>query len=245
MASRKRAVMIGCDRNRPSVAGVVIYTRPGPLVLTRDREDHDVIVQPADQRAAEQAAGEEATRSRRTSCSPCSLRRTACRSELRSAERKGLGDQVDVSEAALRYQERQTATDPAGRSESPRDDRTAAGKRRRISTSRSSRSRGARRCLKAGAISNQDLDQARTNSAVATARVTRRPSRWSPHALRSRSRSRRPNRSRCAAAACSRRSAERRGSAQTTKADVRLAYSEIRAPIAGIVDVAAARAGES
>ena len=33
-------------------------------------------------------------------------------------------------------------------------------------------------------------------------------------------------------------------SAQTTKADVRLAYSEIRAPIAGIVDVAAARAGE-
>jgi HlyD family secretion protein len=34
------------------------------------------------------------------------------------------------------------------------------------------------------------------------------------------------------------------GSAETTKADVRLGYSEIRAPIAGIVDVAAARAGE-
>jgi len=32
--------------------------------------------------------------------------------------------------------------------------------------------------------------------------------------------------------------------AQTTRADVRLGYSEIRAPIAGIVDVLAARAGE-
>ncbi len=158
---------------------------------------------------------------------------------------KGLGDQVEVSEAALRYQEQQTAeqikqaqanlaTNIAQQAEAAANLNIA-----KLSLTRSEA------MLKAGAISNQDLDQARTNSAVATARVdaTTKQVESARAAL-------------ALAQSAAEQIAVRRGglqaaqrgkaaaSAQTTKADVRLAYSEICAPIAGIVDVAAARAGE-
>jgi HlyD family secretion protein len=158
---------------------------------------------------------------------------------------KGLGDQVEVSEAALRYQEQQTAeqikqaqanlaTNIAQQAEAAANLNIA-----KLSLTRSEA------MLKAGAISNQDLDQARTNSAVATARVdaTTKQVESARAAL-------------ALAQSAAEQIAVRRGglqaaqrgkaaaNAQTTKADVRLSYSEIRAPIAGIVDVAAARAGE-
>jgi multidrug resistance efflux pump len=158
---------------------------------------------------------------------------------------KGLGDQVAVSEAELRYQQQQT-TDQIKQAEANLA-ATVAQQREaaanfdiaKLSLSRSEA------MLRAGAISNQDRDQAKTNSDVASARVdaTTKQVESARAAL-------------SLAQSAAEQVAVRRGgvlaaqrgkaaaNAQTTKADVRLAYSEIRAPIAGIVDVAAARAGE-
>ncbi|HEX7435818.1 MAG TPA: HlyD family efflux transporter periplasmic adaptor subunit, partial [Caldimonas sp.] len=158
---------------------------------------------------------------------------------------QGLGNQVDVSAAALRYQEQQTADQikqaqaNVATAIAQQQEATANLDIAKLSLGRSEA------MLKAGAISNQDLDQARTNFAVATARVqaTTKQVESARAAL-------------ALAQSAAEQIAVRRGGllaaqrekaaarAQTTKADVRLAYSEIRAPIAGIVDVAAARAGE-
>ena len=99
--------------------------------------------------------------------------------------------------------------------------------------------------LKAGAVSTRDNDQARTAHEVAKAQLdaTTKQVESSRAAL-------------ALAQSAAEQVAVRRGGllaaqrqkaaaqAQTTKADVRLGYAEIRAPIGGIVDVAAARAGE-
>jgi HlyD family secretion protein len=228
------------------VAGVVIYTRPGPLVLTGIVTTNDVIVSPQISAQLSKLLVKEGDKVEANQLlavlSPDELR--ADQSFAAQSE-KGLGDQVDVSEAALRYQERQTADQirqaEANLAATIAQQQEAAANLNiaKLSLTRSEA------MLKAGAISNQDLDQARTNSAVATARVdaTTKQVESARAAL-------------ALAQSAAEQIAVRRGgvlaaqrgkaaaSAQTTKADVRLAYSEIRAPIAGIVDVAAARAGE-
>jgi multidrug resistance efflux pump len=77
-------------------------------------------------------------------------------------------------------------------------------------------------------ISAQSYDEARTEYAVAKARAD--AAHTEVGARRS--------------ALIAARQERAAAAAQTTRADVRLAYSEIRAPIAGVVDVLAARAGE-
>ena len=77
-------------------------------------------------------------------------------------------------------------------------------------------------------ISAQAYDEARTAYAVAKARAD--AARTEVGARRS--------------ALIAARQEQAAAAAQTTRADVRLAYSEIRAPIAGVVDVLAARMGE-
>jgi len=158
---------------------------------------------------------------------------------------QGLGDQVSVSEASLRYQEQQTAEQikqaEANLAATVAQQQEAAAN---LDIAKLSLTR-ADAMLKAGAISSQDLDQARTNSAVASARVdaTTKQAESARAALAlARSAAEQIAMRRGGLAAAQRGKAAAR--AQTTKADVRLSYSEIRAPIAGIVDVAAARAGE-
>jgi HlyD family secretion protein len=152
---------------------------------------------------------------------------------------------VQVSEAALRYQEQQTANQirqaEANLAATIAQQREATANLdiAKLSLSRS------QALLKAGAISTQDEDQARTARAVAQARAdaTTKQVESSRAAL-------------ALAQSAAEQTAVRRGglfaaqrakaaaTAQTAKADVRLGYAELRAPIAGIVDVAAARAGE-
>jgi HlyD family secretion protein len=79
-----------------------------------------------------------------------------------------------------------------------------------------------------GGITTEALDQARTTVDVAEARAE--------------AASRRVAAARSALAAA--RQQRDAAAAQSTKADVRLAYTEVRAPVAGIVDVRAAREGE-
>jgi multidrug resistance efflux pump len=246
MASRKRAVTIGAIVIVPVVVAVVIFTRPGQLVLTGIVTTNDVIVSPQVSAQLTRLLVKEGDKVDANQLlavlSPDELR--ADRTFAAQSE-QGLGDQVQVSEAALRYQERQTA-DQIRQAEA--NVATAIAQQQEaaanLSIAKLSLSRS-EAMLQAGAISNQDLDQARTNSAVASARVdaTAKQVESARAAL-------------ALAQSAAEQIAVRRGgvlaaqrgkaaaSAQTTKADVRLGYSEIRAPIAGIVDVAAARAGE-
>ncbi len=244
MALNKRAIVGGVIV--VGIIAAVIITRPGPLVLTGIVTTNDVIVSPQVTAQLSKLLVKEGDKVEANQLlavlSPDELRADQA---YAAQSEKGLGDQVAVSEAALRYQEQQTAeqikqaqanlaTNIAQQAEAAANLNIA-----KLSLTRSEA------MLKAGAISNQDLDQARTNAAVATARVdaTTKQVESARAAL-------------ALAQSAAEQIAVRRGglqaaqrgkaaaSAQTTKADVRLSYSEIRAPIAGIVDVAAARAGE-
>ena len=99
--------------------------------------------------------------------------------------------------------------------------------------------------LHVGAVSSQQVDSARTGYTVALARFdassrqveAQRAALAMAHAAEDQVLAKR-------SALAGARQAQAAAQAQTRKADVRLAYTELRAPIAGIIDVRAARAGE-
>src|SRR5579884_3023809 len=157
----------------------------------------------------------------------------------------GLSSQVQESEAALRYQERQTE-DQISQAEATlaaivaqQAEATAELENARITFERT------RALSNQGVAPVQQLDQTRTSYDAAKAHLD---------ALNKQVEAQK------AAVLLARANAEqvsvRQGQlaanehqraavvAQRTKADVRLSYSEVRAPIAGIVDVRAARSGE-
>jgi multidrug resistance efflux pump len=158
---------------------------------------------------------------------------------------EGLSQQVRESEAALRFQERQT-TDQIHQAESTlaATEAQVAAANADLENARLTFTR-TQDLAKDNVISAQELDQARTTLAAAQAKV---------EALRKQSDAQR------AAVALARSNVEQTAvrrsqmqaqermaaaaSAQRRKADVRLSYTDIRAPIDGIVDVLAARIGE-
>jgi HlyD family secretion protein len=158
---------------------------------------------------------------------------------------EGLTSQVKESEAALRYQEQQTkdqirqAEATLASIESQRAAADADLENARLSFERN------QRLVQQQLISVEQFDQARTNyqgavakvdalkrqadaqrATVALARSTMEQIAMKRHQLEVNQRQ------------------EAAGEAQRLKAEVRLAYTEIRAPIAGIVDVRAVRPGE-
>jgi HlyD family secretion protein len=158
---------------------------------------------------------------------------------------EGLSAQVRASEADLRFQEKQTADQilqaesTLAAAEAQVTAAAADGTQARITFERS------RDLSRQGVVSQQDLDQARATADGAEAKL---------EALKKQVEAAR------AALAMARSTAEqikvKRGqlqtneqmqqaaAAQAAKADVRLGYAELRAPIDGIVDVRAAREGE-
>ena len=245
MASRKRAVMIGAIAIA-AIAVVIILTRPGQMVLTGIVTTNEVIVSPQVSAQLIKLLVKEgdsvAVNQLIAVLSPEELQ--AERAFAAQSER-GLGDQVQSSEAALRYQEKQTADQieqaEANLSATMAQQREAAANLdiAKLSLTRSEA------MLKAGAISNQDLDQVRTAFTVAAARAeatTKQVESARAALALAQSAAEQVSVRRAGVQAAQRGKDAAR--AQTAKADVRLGYSEIRAPIAGIVDVAAARAGE-
>src|SRR4029077_12958009 len=109
MASRTRAVVIGAIVV-VLIAVVVILTRPGQLVLTGIVTTNDVIVSPQVSAQLSKLLVKEGDKVEANQLlavlAPDELR--ADRAYAAQSE-QGLGDQVQVSEAALRYQEQQTA----------------------------------------------------------------------------------------------------------------------------------------
>jgi HlyD family secretion protein len=157
----------------------------------------------------------------------------------------GLSSQVQESEAALRYQQLQTADQirqaesTLAASEAQVDAAAADLENARLIYSRT------QNLSKQGVVSPQELDQARTVARAAQAKLD---------ALKKQVDAQR------ATVALARSSAEQTAvrrsqvqanqhlreaaTAQQTKADVRLRYTEIHAPMDGIVDVRAVRVGE-
>ncbi len=158
---------------------------------------------------------------------------------------QGLASQVQESEAALRYQQRQTE-DQINQAEATLEaaiaqqgEAAANLENAKINLERSEA------LSKQGVAPVQQYDQARTAYDAARARVEAVNKQVEVQkaalALARTSAEQIPVRQSQVAASQQQRNA---GAAQRTRADVRLSYSEIRAPIDGVVDVRAARQGE-
>ena len=229
-------------------AAAYAYTRmPAPaLVLTGIVTTNDVIVSPQIAGQISQLLvneGDAVTRDQLVAViAPDELKADTAYFSQNVA---GLSSQVRESEAALRFQQRQMgdqinqAESTLASTESQVTAATADLENLRLIYQRT------QDLSRQGVVSPQELDQARTAAASAQAKLD---------ALKKQVDAQR------AAVAMARANAEQvqvrrsqvqtnehmqaAASAQRTKADVRLKYTEIHAPIDGIVDVRAARVGE-
>ncbi|MCU1384890.1 MAG: hypothetical protein JWL71_3587 [Acidobacteria bacterium] len=228
--------------------GTYAYRRmgPGPLVLTGIVTTNDVIVSPQIAGQLGQLLVTEGDRVTRDQ-----LVAVIVPDELKADTAyfaqnvEGMSSQIRESEAALRLQERQTvdqirqAESTLASIEAQVDAAAADLEQMRLTYTRTQNlSRG-------GVVSPQELDAARTGQMAAQAKLD---------ALKKQVEAQR------ATVAIARSSAEQTAmrrsevqtsqhmqqaaSAQSAKAGVRLRYTEIHAPIDGIVDVRAARVGE-
>ncbi len=230
-------------------AGVRYYAmRPGPseLVLTGIVTTNDVIVSPQiGGRLQTLLVNEGETVTRDQLIGVIEPGELQADSAYYAHSVEGMSSQVAQSEAALRYQVRQTedeiqhAEATLAAAVAQQAEAVAAFESARINLDRT------QALSKEGVASAQQLDMARTAYDAAKAHVD---------ALNKQIEAEK------AAVALARANLEQVGvkqgqlsanvhqraaaAAQKTKADVRLGYTEIRSPIAGIVDVRAARAGE-
>ena len=224
-----------------------VYSRPpSALVLTGIVTTHEVVVSPQIGGKIDQllvAEGDEVKKGQMMAViTPDELMAESAFYEQSAA---GVTSQVRESEAALRFQERQTvdqirqAESTLASTESQVMAASADLENARLTFTRTDN------LSKQGVVSSQELDQARTARDAAQAKL---------EALKRQVEAQR------AAVALARSTAEQTAmrrsqvitsqhqqaaaNAQRTKADVRLAYTEVRAPINGFVDTRAVRIGE-
>jgi len=229
-------------------AGTYAYRRmgPTPLVLTGIVTTNDVIVSPQiGGQIAQLLAKEGDTVTRDQLLAVIAPDELKADTTYFSQNVEGLSSQVRESEAALRFQERQTA-DQIRQAESTLasieaqvDAANADLENARLTYTRT------QNLSRQGVASPQELDQARTAAASAQAKLD--ALKKQVEALR-------------ATVALARSNAEQiqmkrsqvttnehmqaAATAQRAKADVRLRYTEIHAPLDGIIDVRAVRVGE-
>jgi HlyD family secretion protein len=158
---------------------------------------------------------------------------------------QGLNDQVNQSAAALRYQERQTAEQirqaEANVASTEAQQAAAASE---LENTRAIFER-TQNLARQNVVSAQELDQARTSFQGAQAKLDSLKkqadaARAAVALARSNAEQVKMRRSQLEA----NRHQEAAAAAQKTKADVRLSYTELHAPIEGIVDVRPVRIGE-
>jgi HlyD family secretion protein len=229
-------------------AGVWYYLRgrQSPLVLTGVVTTNDVIVSPqiAGQ-IAELLVNEGDTVKKDQLVAVITPDELKADTAYYAHNVEGLSSQVRESEAALRYQQRQTV-DQIRQAESTLASTEAqvAAAAADVENARLTFTR-TQDLSRGGVVSPQELDQARTTFTAAQAkldalkkqvdaqRATVALAHSNAEQVAMRQSQVRANEQMQAAAA-----------AQQTKADVRLRYTEIHAPISGIVDVRAVRPGE-
>jgi HlyD family secretion protein len=158
---------------------------------------------------------------------------------------EGMSSQIRESEAALRLQERQTvdqirqAESTLASIEAQVESAVADVEQARLTYTRT------QSLSKQGVVSPQELDAARTAQTAAQAKLD--ALRKQVEAQRATVALAHSNAEQTAVRRSQVQTSEhmkQAASAQSTKADVRLRYTEIHAPIAGIVDVRAVRVGE-
>jgi HlyD family secretion protein len=231
------------------VAGVVfayVRSRPTRLVLTGVVTTNDVVVSP--QIAGQLAEllvteGEAVKRGQRLGVIVPDELAADRAYYMQSAA--GLSSQVRQSEAELRFQERQTV-EQVRQAESAMEaaQEQAKAAAAELEQARLTYARD-RDLSKQGVVSAQDLDSSRTAMESARGRHAAlekqiEAQRAALALARSTGEQVAVKRSQLGASQHQQEAA----AAQQTKADVRLAYTELRAPIDGVVDVRAARAGE-
>jgi multidrug resistance efflux pump len=231
-------------------AGAVVYaySRMGPpaLVLTGIVTTNDVIVSPQIGGQLSQLLvkeGDTVTRDQLVAViSPDELKADTAYFTQNVA---GLSSQVRESEAALRFQQRQMddqirqAESTLASTESQVEAASADLENLRLIYTRT------QDLSKQGVVSPQELDQARTAAVAAQAKLDAlkrqvEAQRATVALARSNAEQVQVRRSQVQA----NEHAQAAATAQRTKADVRLRYTEIHAPIDGIVDVRAVRVGE-
>jgi HlyD family secretion protein len=244
--SRKRAVLLVLLLL--AAGGAYAYTRLAPpaLVLTGIVTTNDVIV-------SSQIAGQIAQLlvNEGDEVKPDQLVAVIAPDELKADTAyyaqnvEGLSSQVKESEAALRYQQRLTvdqirqAESTLASSQAQADAAAADVESARLTFSRT------QNLSRQGVVSPQELDQARTTLTAAEAKLD--ALKKSVEAQRATVALARSNAEQVLVRQSQVQTSEHMqaaASAQRTKADVRLRYTEIHAPIASIVDVRAARVGE-
>jgi HlyD family secretion protein len=158
---------------------------------------------------------------------------------------EGSAQQVQESEAALRYQEQQAsdqihqADATLGSAIAQRDEAAANVANTKTILDRNEA------MLRGGGISPQDADQARTAHTVAKSRADALDKQIeAARAALSLARSAAQQVAMRRSAFEGSRAQHEAAVAQTTKANVRLGYAELHSPVNGVVDVRAARMGE-
>ena len=225
---------------------VWLQSRPQPLVLTGIVTTHDVIVSPQiGGRISQLLVNEGDTVSKDqivAVIAPDELREERA---FYAAGAEELTSQVRTSEAALRL-ERRLTTDQIAQAEatlaSAESQRAAA--QAELENARVNFER-AQRMSKAGITPIEQLDQSRTAFEVAKSRLASLEKQI--EAQRSSVAIAHSNAEQVAVRRSQVQTSQRQeaaANAQRAKADVRLAYTEIHAPMAGVVDVRAAREGE-
>jgi len=219
---------------------------PTELVLTGIVTTNDVIVSPqigGQIRALKVAEGDTVMANQLLALITPDELRADTAYYMHSAE--GLGSQVQESEAALRFMERQTADQikqaeaTLASTESQQMAAVADLENAKLVFDRT------RDLAQKGVDPPQALDQARTSFDAAQARVD--SLRKQVDAQRSALALAHSNQEQVAVRRSQVQTTQQQqqaADAQRTKAEVRLGYTEVRAPIAGIVDVRAAREGE-
>jgi len=243
---RKRILAAAAGLIVVAIVAYLLLARSRPLVLTGIVTTNDVIVSP-------QVAGQvqKLLVSEGDSVTAGELIAVIAPGELAADQAyyahsaEGQAVQVQETEAALRYQEQQTtqqikqaeatlASAEAERAQAAADLANAQTNYDRIAA-----------LLPSGAVSQQTVDQQRTTLVVARAKtesMERQVDAQRAALELARSQEEQVAMKRHALGAA--RQEHAAASAQTVKADVRLAYTEIHSPLNGIVDVRAVRPGE-
>jgi HlyD family secretion protein len=221
--------------------------RPTSLVLTGIVTTNDVIVSPQiDGRLAKLLVVEGDRVARDQVIAIIDPRELAADSEYFSSSEAGAGAQVREAEAALHYQEHQTtdaiaqAASTLASAESQRAEAAASLENAKLELERT------RKLSDQGIASTQQMDQSRMAYEVARAHADalarQVEAQQAALALA------KTNAQQVVVKASQLQSTEhmkQAAAAQRSKADVRLAYTEVRSPIDGIIDVRAARPGET
>jgi len=224
----------------------IYYRPPTSLVLTGIVTTNDVVVSPQIGGQISQllvAEGDEVKKDQRLAViTPDELK---AESAYYAQNAEGLSSQVQQSEAALRYQQLQTADQirqaeaTLAAIESQVDAAAADLENARLTYSRTGN------LSKEGVVSPQELDQARTANNAAQAKLD--ALKKQVDAQRATVALARSNAEQVAmrrSQVVSSQHQQAAAVAQRAKADVRLAYTELKAPIDGIVDTRAVRIGE-